>query len=92
MTGQGSVQAAIQVLLHRTEELKSEIEAVGFTLEGLFGIQYPVGLLQNLEEQWDDRNCRERLLNIARSLESKPSVIGASAHIRAIARKTKHTP
>ena len=75
--------------LHRPEELKSEIKIVGFDLEGLFGIQGPAWLLQNLEEQWDDPNYRERLLNIARSLESEPSVIGVSAHIMAIARKTK---
>ena len=77
--------------LHRPEELKSEIEAVEFNLEGLFGIQGPAWLLQNLEEQWDDPNYRERLLNIARSLESEPSVIGVSAHIMAIARKTEDT-
>ena len=77
--------------LHRPEELKSEIEAVGFDLEGLFGIQGPAWLLQNLEEQWADPNCRERLLNIARSLESESSIIGASTHIMAIARKTEGT-
>ena len=75
--------------LHRPEELKAEIEAVGFDLEGLFGIQGPAWLLQNLEEQWTNPSCRERLLNIARSLESEPSIIGVSTHIMAIARKTK---
>ena len=75
--------------LHRSEELESEIEVVGFDVEGLFGIQGPAWLLQNLEEQWDDPNCRERLRNIARSLESEPSVIGVSAHIMVIARKTE---
>ena len=77
--------------LHRTEELKSEIEAVGFDLEGLFGVQGPAWMLQNLEEQWADPNCRERLLNITRSLESEPSIIGVSTHIMAIARKTEDT-
>ena len=77
--------------LHRPEELKAEIETVGFNLEGLFGIQGPAWLLQNLEEQWADPNCRERLLNIARSLESEPSIIGVSTHIMAIARKTEDT-
>ena len=57
--------------LHRPAELKSEIEAVGFDLEGLFGIQGPAWLLQNLEEQWADPNCRERLLNIARFLRKR---------------------
>ena len=77
--------------LHKPEKLKSEVESVGFDLKGLFGIQGPAWLLQNLEEQWIDPNCRERLLNIARSLESEPSVIGVSAHIMAIARKTEDT-
>ena len=75
--------------LHRPEELESEIEVVGFDVEGLFGIQGPGWLLQNLEEQWADRNCHERLLNIARSFESEPSVIGVSTHIMAISRKTE---
>lgn len=77
--------------LHLPEEFKSEIEAVGFDLEGLFGIQGPAWLLQNLEEQWADPNCRERLLNIARSLEGEPSIIGVSTHIMAIARKIGDT-
>lgn len=77
--------------LHQPEELKSEVEVVGFDLEGLFGVQGPAWLLQNLEEQWADPNYRERLLNIARSLESEPSVIGVSTHIMAIARKTEDT-
>ena len=77
--------------LHRPEELKSEIETVGFDVQGLFGIQGPAWLLQNLEEQWANPNCRERLLNIARSLESEPSIIGVSTHIMAIACKTKDT-
>ena len=76
--------------LHRPEEFKSEMETAGFNLEGLFGIQGPAWLLQNLEEQWDNPNYRERLLHIARSLESEPSVIGVSAHIMAIARKTEN--
>ena len=77
--------------LHRPEEFKSEVKAVGFNLEGLFGIQGPAWLLQNLEEQWADPNYRERLLNIAGSLESEPSVIGVSTHIMAIARKATDT-
>ena len=77
--------------LHRPEEFKSEVKAVGFNLEGLFGIQGPAWLLQNLEEQWADPNYRERLLNIAGSLESEPSAIGVSTHIMAIARKTTDT-
>ena len=77
--------------LHRPEELKSEVETVGFNLKGLFGIQGPAWLLQNLEEQWADPDYRERLLNIARSLESEPSIIGVSTHIMAIGRKTENT-
>ena len=77
--------------LHLPKELKSEVEIVGFDLEDLFGIQGPAWLLQNLEEQWANPNCRERLLNIARFLESEPSIIGVSAHIMAIARKTEGT-
>lgn len=77
--------------LHRPEEFKSEIETAGFNIEGLFGIQGPAWLLQNLEEQWADASHRERLLHIARSLENEPSVIGVSAHIMAIARKTEDT-
>ena len=77
---------------HHPDELTSEVKTAGFNLEGLFGVQGPVWLLQNLNEQWVEKNYRERLLNIARSLESEPSVLGVSKHIMAIARKTNAPP
>ena len=74
---------------HDPDELKSEVKDAGFRLQGLFGVQGPVWLLQNLKDQWREESYRERLLNISRSLESEKSVIGVSKHIMAVARKSE---
>jgi hypothetical protein len=36
---------------------------------------------------WDDPDLRERLLKVARSVESEEALIGVSAHIMVAARK-----
>ncbi|SRR5579883_6558 len=73
--------------LHRPEELKAEIEAVGLQHQATLPIEGPAWLLQNLPEQWEDPSRREMLLQTVRWLESEPSLIGASAHLMVIGLK-----
>ena len=40
-----------------------------------------------LEERWSDPLQREQLLDAARLAEAEPSLLGASAHLMAVARK-----
>ena len=70
---------------HLAEELEAEIQEAGFELEGLFGIEGPGWLRM---ETLDDAEAFERASRVARALEQERSVIGTSAHLLAIARRT----
>lgn len=72
---------------HRPDQLHSEIVSAGFDLEGLFGIEGPGTHLPDLPERIADPERRADLLYVARLLEAEPSVIGASDHLLAVARK-----
>jgi SAM-dependent methyltransferase len=69
---------------HHPDELRDEVEAAGFAVEALLGIEGPGWLI---EEQWADAERRERLLFAARALEAEPSLAGLSAHLLAVATK-----
>lgn len=72
---------------HHPEELKSEIEASGLRLEGIFAVEGVGWLLHDFDERWRDPDRREQLLSAIRQLETEPSLLGVSAHILAVARK-----
>jgi SAM-dependent methyltransferase len=72
---------------HRPEDLRAEVEAAGFTVEGLFGIEGPAWLLPDIQVRLDDPRRRADLLRVARALESEPSTLGVSAHCLAVGKK-----
>lgn len=72
---------------HRPENLRREVAQAGFHIEGLYAIEGPGGTLSDLDERWADPIRRETILQVARALESEPSVIGCSAHLLAVGRK-----
>jgi ubiquinone/menaquinone biosynthesis C-methylase UbiE len=72
---------------HRPDELRAEVAEAGFDVEGLYGIEGPGWILPNLDERWNDPERREVVLQVARALESEPSVIGSSAHLLVAGRK-----
>jgi ubiquinone/menaquinone biosynthesis C-methylase UbiE len=72
---------------HHPDELKAEIEEVGFRYEATLSIEGPGWLLQNFEDHWSDEARRERLLRATRSLETEASILGVSAHMMALAQK-----
>jgi len=73
---------------HRVEELEAELAEAGFQYEKTLAIEGPGWWLQNFDAWWNNAARRERLLNLMRKLESEPSLMGASAHIIGIARKS----
>lgn len=79
---------------HRPDDLRREVVDAGFEVEALYGIEGPGWILSDLDERWNDRERREMLLQVARVLESEPSVLGCSAHLMVIGRKltTHHAP
>jgi hypothetical protein len=53
----------------------------------LVAIEGPEWLARDFEHLWDNPQQRERLLAAVCKIESEPSVLGASSHMMAIARK-----
>jgi len=74
---------------HRPADLRSELEAAGFRDASLFGVEGPGWILPDFEERWRDDALRNDLLTVARALESEPSVLGASAHLLGVGRKSR---
>jgi len=73
---------------HHPEELKAEVEAAGLAHEVTLPVEGPCWLLQDFDRQWGDARRRARLLEAIRWLESEPTLLGASAHLLVVARKT----
>lgn len=71
---------------HHPDELRQEMIEVGLTLENLLAVEGVAILLQDLQEQWNDPVCRERILEAARWLEAEPAVLGATSHLIAVGR------
>jgi SAM-dependent methyltransferase len=72
---------------HRPEDLRLEVDAAGFDVQALYGIEGPGWILSDLDERWKNPERREMVLRVARSLESEPSIVGSSAHLMVIGRK-----
>jgi SAM-dependent methyltransferase len=71
---------------HRPEEIQPEIEDAGLRFETLIAVEGPGWMNQDLDTWLDDDDACERLLAVLRRVETEPSLIGASAHLIAIAR------
>jgi ubiquinone/menaquinone biosynthesis C-methylase UbiE len=72
---------------HRPEELAAEVRAAGLILDGVYGIEGPGWILPDIAERMGNSQGRATLLEVARMLESEPSVLGSSAHVMAIAHR-----
>ena len=71
--------------MHRPHELAEEVSAAGLLLDVMLGIQGPGWLIWR--QRWEDARQRAQILDVARTVEQEPSLIGASAHIMAIAHR-----
>ncbi len=72
---------------HRPEELREEVEAAGFAPEALIMIDPFAYNLRDFERHWSDRGRRDKLLDVARKIESEPSLMGVGPHLMAVGRK-----
>ena len=76
--------------LHRPEEVAAEIEEAGLRHETTLAIEGVGWLLRkNFEHHWNDPDRRRRLLDLLRTLEAEPTLLGASSHLMAVARKSR---
>ncbi len=72
---------------HHPDELTGEMAEAGFQVEALIAVEGPAWLLSNLVERMQDATKREQLMTLLRTVESEPSLVGASAHLLAVGRK-----
>jgi len=71
---------------HRPDEMPQELAETPFALEVLIGLEGPAWLLDSLADRWEDPEVCRRILDVARLVESEPSLAGlepASAGHRA---------
>jgi len=72
---------------HRPEELAAEVRAASLALDGVYGIEGPGWILPDVAERMADAHRRASLLQVARMVETEPSVLGSSAHLLAVAQR-----
>jgi ubiquinone/menaquinone biosynthesis C-methylase UbiE len=72
---------------HRPEDLRAEVMDAGFEVEALYGVEGPGWILPDFADRWSDPARREILVEVARALESEPTVLGCSAHLMVVGRK-----
>jgi SAM-dependent methyltransferase len=72
---------------HAPRELQTELEESGFVHERTLPIEGPLWLSHYAVANFQDQKRREQFLTLVRRLEQEPSLLGASAHLLAVARK-----
>jgi len=71
---------------HRSEELAAECSEAGLTHEATLAVEGPGWLLADLDARLADEPRRTVLLRALAAVESEPALLGASAHLLAVAR------
>ena len=83
----GKPEYFTDTFFHHPAELRDEVAEAGFVVTGLYGVEGPCWLLPDFDAWWDNEEYRERLLGIARTLETEPSLLGVNAHLIVVAEK-----
>lgn len=77
----GKPEYFTETFFHHPSEFKAELVEAGFQVRELYAVQGPSWLVADFDRWWADRALRSRLLEIAETLETEPSVLGVSPHI-----------
>ena len=77
----------MDTFFHLPDGLSQEVAGAGFSIAGVFGIEGPSWLLPDIGAWWQNDELRQRLLHIARTLETEPNLLGVSPHLMAVARR-----
>lgn len=83
----GNMDYFTTAYFHRPEDVQSELESAGFQDITVIGVEGPGWIVSDFETRWEDARLRNDLLEVARALESEPSILGASAHLLGVATK-----
>ena len=74
---------------HRPEELDAEIREAGFEEVRVLAVEGPIWSAAQFSGAWGDQVQRKELMEFLSSVEREPSVLGASAHLLAVGRRSK---
>jgi ubiquinone/menaquinone biosynthesis C-methylase UbiE len=69
---------------HHPDELKAEVEEVGFQLEKILGIEGPAWLMPYVKQHWEDEPQHAQFLDLLQRAEEDPALLGVSAHIMVV--------
>jgi ubiquinone/menaquinone biosynthesis C-methylase UbiE len=83
----GRPEYFMDTFFHHPDELRQETAEAGFRVTNVYGLEGPCWLAGDFDEWWNSPDRRERLLEIARTLEAEPSLLGLSAHLVVVAGK-----
>jgi ubiquinone/menaquinone biosynthesis C-methylase UbiE len=70
---------------HRPEELAFEVQEAGFEQTRVLAIEGPVWSAARFREAWSDPAQQKRLMEFLSLVETEQSIVGASAHLMAVA-------
>ncbi len=84
----GNPEYFMRTFFHHPDELRGETADSGFSVTNIYGLEGPGWLVGDFDEWWNSPDYRERLLEIARTLESEPSLIGLNAHLVVVGTKS----
>ena len=72
---------------HRPEDLAGEISEAGFENARILAVEGPAWSAARFRETWENLAQRQKLMEFLSLIEGEPSLLGASAHIMAVARR-----
>lgn len=72
---------------HHPDEIRAEVAEAGFQVEASLAVEGMAGFLPDFDRYWDDDVLRERLLDFLRTIESEPSMLGATGHLLTVGKK-----
>jgi SAM-dependent methyltransferase len=81
----GRPEYFIETFFHHPDQLRAEVAEAGFASPQVYGVEGPGWLPSDFDDWWNTAAYRDRLLHLARALETEPSLLGISAHLMAVA-------
>jgi len=85
----GRIEYFTTAFFHRPEELEAELRAAGFAEVAVYAVEGPGMLLPDFERRWADEAARAVLMEVVRTVEREPSMLGASPHLLGVGRRLR---
>jgi ubiquinone/menaquinone biosynthesis C-methylase UbiE len=82
-----NVQYFTTSFFHEPEQLHAELEEAGFIDVAVFAVEGIAWVAKDLDARLSDPERRRYVLDLLRRLETEPSILGASPHLLAVARR-----